>query len=313
MSVANHEGGKIAFAGSNLNGGAHAPTIGRDIHDLAYQTASVTSRTNNETITAIGYRGVAAISDLIGSVECSLEGILCMNADFTPYLNRGAKGLLNMDLNDVVSQWGDIIVETRGEDLADTGQKATMSEMYVTGISFTFNQNASVTSTWNFVGYSCTWADSLFDYTNDLIIGTGTQFKPLTAKDVELAVVAPNAATAAGIQSVSFNATLNRTEVYQLGTLAPIDRPVTYPFEVTMNVEALADESTLVRNVTPTYEWNTADPASPNKFEVYVNHKSSGQRICGCPYARPVDGSLNVSVGNNSTITMSFSGWSLEF
>ena len=313
MSVANHEGSKITFSGQNLNGTSHSPTIGVDIHDIAFQTASVSSKTNNEPITAIGYRGVAAISDLIGSVECSLDGILTMNPDFTPYLNRGTKGLLNKDLNDLVSQWGDIVIETRGEDDEDNGQKCTMSEMYVTGTTFNFSQNASVTTTWNFVGYNCTWEDSLFDYDTDLVIADGTQFTPLASKDVTLTVTAPTG-TAAGIQSVSFSATLNRTEVYEIGTLAPIDRPVTYPFEVTMNIEALADESTLLRNITPTYKWNNpSNPSTPNSFGVFVDHKESGQRICGSPYARPVDGSLNVSVGNNSSVTMSFSGWSFEF
>lgn len=315
MAVANHEGSRIQFTGSNLNGTSHTPEIGKDIHEVAYQSANITVRTNNQPVAAIGYRGVAAISDLIGTVECSLEGILTVNpSDFSPYLNRGEKGLLNTDLNSIVSQFGDIVIDTLGEDVGDVGQKCTMTGMFMTGISFSFQQNSSVTATYNFVGYDCTWGDSDFDFNNDLIIGTGCEFIPITSKDVELVVEAPEG-DATGIQSVNFNASINRTEIYELGSLAPVDRPVTFPFEVTASIEALADTASLIRGVTPNYKWNNSDTSQcdPNVYRIYVNYIAGNQRIVGAPYMRPTDGSMAISVGNNSTVNMSFTGWSLEF
>lgn len=314
MAVANHEGSKIEFTGTNLNGTPHAPEIGRDIHEIAYQSANITVRTNNEPISSIGCRGVAAISDLIGTVELALDGIITVDpADFSPYLNRGALGLLNTTLNSIVSQFGDIVIDTLGEDVTDVGQKCTMRGMFVTGIAFSFQQNATVTTTWNFIGYDCEWGDSDFDFATDLCIGDGVVFTPISSKDVSLTVVAPQG-DAAGVQSVTFNATINRTEVFELGTLEPIDRPVTFPFEVTATIEALADTASLVRGITPNYKWNNpTTPSSPNVYQINVDYITSGpQRIVGAPYMRPTDATMAVSVGNNSTVTMTFSGWDLE-
>jgi len=312
MAVANHEGSKIEFAQGDAD---IAPVVGQHIHDFAFQSATITARTNTETVPAIGFRGVAAITDLIGTVELALDGILTYEGAGANYPNKGAAGLLDTDLYSLVSLFGNIVIDTRGEDTLDVGQKCTMSGMYVTGVSFTFNQNASATSTWNFVGYDCEWEDSDFDFTADMTVGTGINFTPLASKDVELSITAPTG-DASGVQSVNFNATINRTEVYQLGTLAPIDRPVTFPFEVTASIEMLADTASLVRNVTPNYTWNnSATPAIPNSFLIAVDHKDNpaGQRIVGAPLMRPVDGTLTVSVGNNSTVTISFTGWNLEF
>jgi hypothetical protein len=315
MAVANHEGSKIQFTGVNENGTPHAPEIGRDIHEIAYQSANVTVRTNNEPISAIGFRGVAAVSDLIGTVELALDGILTVDpSDFSPYLNRGPLGLLNTNLNSIVSKFGDIIVDTLGEDIDDVGLKCSMSGMFATGISFSFQQNASVTTTWNFVGYNCEWEDSDFDFGIDLVVGTGVNFIPISSKDVQLSVIAPEG-DAAGVQSVTFNATINRTEVFELGTLEPVDRPVTFPFEVTATIEALADTASLVRGITPNYKWNNpATPSSPNVYQINVDYITSGpQRLVGAPYMRPTDSTMAVSVGNNSTVTMTFTGWDLEF
>lgn len=331
MSVANHEGSRILFPSTfqtlddemkNENGGTHSNVVGEDIPDIAYQSVTVTSRTNTQPISAIGYRGVAAISDLIGTVEVALEGILCYTSSVYTNASPSGKGLLDKSLYDFVSQWGGIVVQTKGQDndgtnQTDDGRFCATYGMFLTSVSYTFAQNTNVTTTWNFVGYNCIWGDlSSTDVTPTL--GTGTNLVPLTSQNIDVemryaGVVIPME----GVQSVTFNATLNRDEVYQLGTKGPFDRPVRFPFDVTATIEVLADYAEMLNNITPTYTWNNeANPNSPNKIEIYVYRKDgAGNRtakICGAPYQRPSEGSLRVSVGANSTCTINTTGWEFE-
>lgn len=345
MGVANHEGSRLRFPATgfvfdnityttdmqNKNGTIHNNVIGQDIPDIAYQSATISSRTNNRAISAIGYRGVAGIVDLIGTVEASLEGILSYGSGVYTHqaTPTAASGLLQKTLYDFISQWGGIVIDTKGEDTGDLGKAVCAYGLFLTSITYNFQQNTEVTTTWNFVGYNCKWASSDFSYATDLIIGTGTELNPLSSKDCAIEVIFPGintATTSIGVQSVSITANLNREEIYALGSLAPIDRPVTYPFEVTANLEVLADTSPLINKYTPDYKWNNAaDRTSPNKIQVYVYKKSNPDqvsafvpandaeaKICGCPYQRPVDGSMRIGVGANSTTTLNTTGWHFE-
>ncbi len=331
MSVANHEGSKILFPSSfltfademkNENGGSHSNVVGEDIPDIAYQSVTVTSRTNTQPISAIGYRGVPAISDLIGTVEVALEGILCYSPGIYTNATPSGKGLLNKSLYDFVSQWGGIVVQTKGQDndgsnQTDDGRYCCSYGMFLTSVSYTFQQNTNVTTTWNFVGYNCVWGD-MSSETLEPIIGNGVNLIPLTSQHLDVEMKYKNVVVPMdGVQSVTFNATLNRDEVYQIGTKGPFDRPVRFPFEVTATIEVLADYAEMLNNVTPTYTWNDeANPTSPNKIEIYVYRKDSSNartaKICGAPYQRPSEGSLRVSVGANSTCTINTTGWEFE-
>jgi len=324
MAVANHEGAKIQFLKTLTS---NPLLIGQDVHDVAWQSATVTTRTNQEDILAIGVRGVAAITDNIGSVEATLSGIISYEPGGANYPNKvtgpGGFGLLNKTLNDFVSVHCDIILETRGADALDTGQFVEMLQMFVTGITINIEQNASVTTDWSWIGYSATWADSFFSYneapSGDLEIGEGCNFVPLSSKDIRLLAVAnhpANTTTGAGfqLQTITFSATINRTEIYVIGQRAPIDRPVQLPFDVTASAESLADGGDLIRNFYPEYVWNRGPgPCDNDSFNLFVEHTSDpdGQRICSALNMRPVDGSLSVSVGNNSTTSMTFTGWDL--
>jgi len=364
MSVANHEGANIRFpatftpansaiiSGMNMNYPDDYPNgkinvIGVDIPVIAYQSATVTTRPNTQPVSAIGYRGVAAISDLQGSVEVGLEGILVWATPSgaggledssdpgyrTANLGLTKKGLLDHDLYDYVSEWGMIVVETRGADSNDNGKRVCNYGMFLTSVSYTFAQNTSVTTSWNFVGYNAVWEDSDFSYdpdavqSNKLILGQGNNFVPLTSKDIDLVALYPTISgtdTLGDVQSVTFNATINRDEVYRLGDVAPFDRPVRFPFEVSANVEVLADSSEFLEKVTPSYKWNRTAAeqldgnGDVNKMEIYVyrnDYPSAGQKvkICGAPYQRPVDGSMRISVGANSTCSISTTGWEFQF
>lgn len=335
MSVANHEGSKIIFPSSfatlsasdlkNENGTPHNNVLGEDIPHIAYQSVTVTSRTNTQPISAIGYRGVAGISDMIGTVEVALEGILCFSASGSgvyPLATASGNGLLDKSLYDFVSQWGGIVVQTKGQDSnagsqSDDGRFCVSYGMFLTSLSYTFAQNTNVTTSWNFVGYNCIWGDM---GATDLYptMGNGVNLIPLTSQylDVEMKY-AGTTVPVDGVQSVTFNATLNRDEVYQLGTKGPFDRPVRFPFEVTATIEVLADYASMLNNITPTYTWNNeGDQNNPNKIEIYVYRKDSSNnrthKVCGAPYQRPSEGSLRVSVGANSTCTINTTGWEFQ-
>ena len=351
MPVANHEGARIRFASSfTPQGGGdvisglnynqnplwtntpHDNVVGVDIPDIAYQSASVTSRTNNQPVAAIGYRGIAAITDLIGSVDLTLEGILCWNVaasglgadNSTPgyrpeNLGINKKGLLDTDLDGFSAEWGMVLLETKGEDLTDEGKLACLYGLFLTSITYTFTANQSVTTNWNYVGYNCIWERASADLEDHVIDGTGTNFVPVSSKDVDIEVVFPTdlGLTISNIQNATFTGTLNRDEVYAVGSLAPIDRPLRRPFEVAVNFEVLADTAKLLNTFTPIYKWNNeADASNPNKIQVYAYRKNNAgvrtAKICGAPYQRPVDGSLRVSVGANSNAQMNTTGWILE-
>jgi len=332
MAVANHEGSKILFPSSfltysdemkNENGGQHANVVGEDIPDIAYQSVTITSRTNTQPISAIGYQGVAAISDLVGTVEVAMEGILCYASGVYTAAGTSAKGLLDKDLYDFTSQWGGIVVQTKGQDTSDgttqtdTGRQCCAYGMFLTSVSYTFQQNTNVTTTWNFVGYNCVWAD-LTATTITPVVGTGINLVPLTSQHIDIDLFYHNVSVPVdGVQSVTFNATLNRDEVFELGTKGPFDRPVRFPFEVTASVEVLADYADMLNEVTPTYTWNNeSTPSTPNSIKIFVYRKNSvGTRIakiCGAPYQRPTEGSLRVAVGANSTSTINTTGWLFE-
>lgn len=351
MSVANHEGARIQFptsfspqsggviSGLNYNQDTdwfsttpHANVVGVTIPDIAYQSASISSKTNNQAVAAIGYRGIAAITDLIGSVDLSLEGILCWNvaasglgqdsttAGYRPEnLGLDKKGLLNKDLEDFASEWGMIQIETKGGDPDDDGKLCCLYGMFLTSVSYTFAANQAVSTSWNYVGYNCIWEDAAADLEDHVIEGTGVNFVPLNCQNVDIEVVFPTDLTMVigNVQNASFNGTMNRDEIYAVGSFAPIDRPLRHPFEISVNFEVLADTAKLLNQFTPIYKWNNAsDPSSPHKIQVYAYRKDENgtrtAKICGAPYQRPVDGSLRITVGANSNATMNTTGWMME-
>jgi hypothetical protein len=74
-----------------------------------------------------------------------------------------------------------------------------------------------------------------------------------------------------------------------------------------VTVETLAGRADLANKFVTDYDW---DPGV-NDYTVRVDPSGGGNPYALASGLRPVDGGVNVSVGANSTTTLTFAGWDM--
>lgn len=319
MTVANHEASAIDFPG--LQGifdpkyrkvapgwlGANSPYSG--VMAEAVQTVAITSRVAAENLLAVGTKGHAGFSKRFGGVDLTIDAIMTDNANVS--------GAYGYDLADFDARLlsGFTLYTTNGI----LGKSATISGLYVNSISFTFNQNDNSSTSWSLVGDGVIYSG--YSVAIDGAKGNSDYhcINPLTWDEVYI-LDAKNNVLLSGVQQATFTANFNRTDIYQIGQFTPYDRSVTYPHNVTVSLNTLANEVTLVNwweKFVPSY-----DPMSDcgNGFVIKVRTSSlagaAGAGVRDLIIAsglRPTSSTLNAAVGSNSTVSLQFEGTSLRF
>lgn len=292
MVVANHEFAQV-IAPSGIT--THAAS-----GYALWQTATVTTRVNTEQVSAIGYKGVVAITSLLGTVDVSLNGYIRESQGL-------GKALTDPDLW-IENDLGQITIQTRDpqDDPNDPGNevggpKAVITGVYLTSLNLTFRAQAAMETTFNFACDSVDWQASDVDL-EPIDLGVNT----LDLPSFWSVVVSGTNVNIYDATSVTFDATLNRNEVYILGQKTPVDRPVEHPFDVRVTVETLAGRADLANKFVTDYIWDRTG------YTVRVSPSGGGNDYAAASGLRPTDGGINISVGANSTSTLTFSGWDMS-
>jgi hypothetical protein len=318
--IANHEGSAIDFPGlpgifdqkygktaSGWLPSGVAPYSG--VIAQAVQTVAVTAKIAADNLLSVGTRGQAGYVRKFGGIDLTVDGVLTSN-----YLTSGAIGYQLSDFDNILPS-GFTLWTTNGV----LGKSASVSGLYVTSISFTFNQNAESTTSWQFIGNGIIYSGYTVATQGQVGYGNNHCVDPLTWDEISL-YDGKDAIVLTGVQSATFTATINRTDIYEIGQFVPYDRVVVYPYSVAVTMNTLANEVPLVNwwsKFVPTYD-PTAD--CNNQFVIKVrtgsiqtNYGGGGYDMIIASGLRPTQSTLNTAVGANSTVNLSFEGTSMYF
>ena len=318
MSVSQAEGSKLTFPGLKGVFDIAAPkTVAGWLPGLpfsgvmaeAVQSVAITSRVAAENLLAIGHKGHAGYSKRFGGVDVNIDAVLTDNVNVS-----GAYGYDLQDFEDRLP--GNLTLYTTN---GTVGRAVTVSGLYVNSINFNFNQNDNSTTSWTFVG------DGLV-YSGYSVATDGSKgfidyhcVNPLTWDEIHIYDQA-NAVVLTGVQTATFSATLNRTDVMQIGQFTPYDRAVQHPYNVTVSINTLANDVNLVnwwQKFVPTYD-PMSDCANGLVIKVRTNSIASAGSVTPRDFIiasglRPDTGTMNIGVGSNSTVVLNFAGTSLRW
>ncbi len=320
MAIANHEATAIDFPGlpgvfdtkyrKSTAGwlGGNLPFSG--VMAEAVQSIAITSRAASENLLSVGNKGHAGYSRRFGGVDLTIDAVLTDNVNVS--------GAYGYDLSDFENKLlSGLVVTTTNSQL---GRVATLSGIYVNSISFSFNANDNSTTSWSFVADGVTWSG--YDVSTQGVKGNRDYHcvNPLTWDEVNIYDTC-NGVILTGVQSATFTATLNRTDVFQIGQFEPYDRSVQHPYDVSVSLNTLANDVRLVNwwdKFVPSYdpmsECSSACGGLVVKVRTYpiVSGAVSRDFIIASGL-RPTTATLNAAVGSNSVVTLAFAGTSLRF
>ena len=310
MVIANHEGSKIDFPGlpgifdpkypKTASGWlSFAPYSG--VQAEAVQTVAITSRVASDNLLAVGTRGQAGFVHKFGGVDLTVDAVLTNNA-----LVSGATGYQLSDFDQILPS-GFTLYTTNGV----LGKSASISGIYVSSISYTFNQNAESTTSWTFAANGVIYSGYNVAQQGQVGYGNNHCVNPLTWDEVNI-YDGKDSLILTGVQSATITATINRTDIYQIGQFTPYDRAVVYPYQVSVTLNTLANEVPLTNwwsKFVPSYDPNS-DCA--NGFVIKIR---TGSNLSATPMdlviasgLRPTQSTLNTAVGSNSTVNLAWEG-----
>lgn len=322
MAVANHEGSQLDFPG--LDGifdpnhvkvtagwlGSELPYSG--VMAEAVQSVAITSRVAAENLLAIAHKGHAGYSKRYGGVDVTIDAVLTDNAG-----TSGAYGYQLSDFDNKLPS-GLVLYTTNGV----IGKGITVTGLYVNSISFNFNANDNSTTSWGFVGDGIIYSgfrpavDGSKGYQDYHCV------KPLTWDEVHI-LDSCNNVLLTGVQSATFAATINRNDIFQIGQFEPYDRSVVYPYNVSVTLNTLANDVSLVNwwdKFVPTYDPSTECDTACGGLIIKImtnNNASHGsslpRELVVASGLRPTTSTLNAAVGSNTTVALTFEGTSLKF
>ncbi len=323
MAVANHEASYIDFPGlqgvfdpkyrkvspgwlPTNTGVVQIPYSG--VMAEAVQTVAITSRIAADNLLAVGYKGHAGYIHKFGGVDVNIDAVLTENVQVS-----GAYGYQLSDFENKLLSG--LVVYTTNSTL---GRVATVSGLYVNSVSFTFNANAESTTSWTFVADSVVWSG--YDVNVQGAKGNLDNhcIDPLTWDEVNI-FDGFNSVSLTGVQSATFNASLNRTEIFQIGQFTPYDRAVQHPYNVTVSINTLANDVRLVNwwdKFVPSYDPASDACAGGMVIKVRTNgldQMGTTRDFIIASGLRPTTATLNAAVGSNSTVVLAFEGTSLYF
>jgi len=171
------------------------------------------------------------------------------------------------------------------------GVSWTISGAVLTGYTLTFSANDICTESYTYVG--TVGAPESGEVTPS--VGTGELHMMSGAQIEAIPGIAGTSAT------VTYTA--DRDEIHYLGEMGGTppgpQRPIRYPITCDITVEYLATAVSYLSNFISNYVWTGSG------MDVSIGGATFS-------HMRPVDGSLSAGVGDNSTVSVSFTGWLAE-
>lgn len=213
---------------------------GVGLSDAPVQSISVTSNSPRNPLAALGYQGNVGFIDQPDTSDVTIEEILPADIDqFTnaaiSTLPSGATALADIATYDDANPSGVDIAGAEG--------------CVLTGVAFNFTAGQPARVTWSFLGKGGVAA-----ITEDTpISGTGDNFTVLLWEDVNIVSGSMNGELNAvvvdkGVQSATFNGTINKDSLYSLGHSGVFQYVTTFPTNVSVTLESFDD---LITGVNP--------------------------------------------------------------
>lgn len=217
------------------NAKSHATFIkpsGVGFDNAPCQSVSVTTNTPRNPLAALGYQGNVGFIDQPNTADVTIEEFI--PADVTMFQDAdiatkpsGVTSLSQIAVEDDANPSGVEIAGAVGCQL--------------TGVTFNFTAGQPGRVTWSFLGKGGLAA---IDETTP-ISGTGEDFRVLLWEDVNIVSGSLNnalstAVTEKGVQSATFNGTINKDSLFSLGVEGVFQYVTTFPVNVTVSLESYA-------------------------------------------------------------------------
>ena len=222
------------------------------------QSAGITSTFNLEQVFELGQLSLYENIEEVPDVEVTLEKVL--DDDSLIYLMAApnASSSLSAGSNDRCDVYLGIWADT-ADNAGDVATQGTVycSGMYVSSVSYTFPVDGNCTEAVTLVGNDKEWGSTVPFGTLDLAFAAAAGNKVQRRENVNLgSCTIPEPAKSAGhggagsgrgIQSITVSSDFGREQIRELGYFGPYHRYVTFPVEVTCEIEVVAASGDLVQ------------------------------------------------------------------
>jgi hypothetical protein len=230
--------------------GLDAPEPQSSVMVRGVQSVGLSTTFNLDQVFQLGQLALYEDVEDIPDIEITVERVL--NDDASMYILSGATSALTLTANQNDLQcdlYFSLYPDT--QDNADDGvpvAQAHCSGMYVSSMSWTFPTDGNCTESFTYVGNGKKWnaTPAQIDHTEALPTAEADA-KVWRRQQIVLTDVPEMVSEACGsspkIQSASISIDLGREAINQLGKKLPYYRYVTYPVEVTCELEVLVHDA----------------------------------------------------------------------
>tara|TARA_R110000824_G_scaffold219415_2_gene406310 strand:- start:2134 stop:3051 length:918 start_codon:yes stop_codon:yes gene_type:complete len=232
----------IQALGINSNGGDS--TVGSAAFVSGVQSVGLTTTFNLEQVFQLGqlslYHDVEEVPDIEVTVERVMDGQNLL------YTRAFGEGTISANQNSRAGVFFNVYSEDNNE-VGDAAPTAGVycSGMYVSSASFTFPTDGNLTESITLVGNHAVWSSSgqLAGAPSDPQAGSVKRRQHVTNISTIQSNLASDIGASAKITNMTVSVDFGREQINILGQKLPYHRYVTYPVEVTCEVEVLAQGS----------------------------------------------------------------------
>lgn len=286
------------------------------------------------------YENIENIPEVSLTAEKLLDGTpLMYHLATRGYATNNLQGRANQKCQAAIALFGDTNASASGAQVAEI----THSGMYISSVGYQFPVGGNSTESITLVGNNRVFKTSGFTFTGGFLNTDTPVFAsggvnrredviwecPAVALDANgqaastvATILPPDIAGinssgingrdalgnyAASVQNISVNVSLGREELYELGHKAPYFRPVTFPVEVTAEVEILSKSGDNVSalEVGILTGNNAGNNLAPRSFRVYTREGTFINLGTNCKCTGVTVGGADTS-GGNETVTYQF-------
>lgn len=247
------------------------PTVDATTENIEYvpgvQSVGISTNYNLEQTFQLGQLEVYQDVEEVPDVEVTIERVLDQyTAAYARAMDNAAAGKVTItgDQNNQVDVYFSVNADTdeaAGDDVPDT--IAYMSGMYCSSASFNFATDGNFTESITLVGNHQTWHDApglriqnspYATGVGDLMTGNITRRNRFAFEtggvptEISSLTIAGGIATELAVQNVSVSVDFGREAINILGMKVPYHRYVTFPVEVTTDIEALVTDVAKMNN-----------------------------------------------------------------
>ena len=225
----------------------HSPAGAVNVRGV--QSVGITTTFNLEQVFQLGQLTVYEDVEDIPDIEITVERVLNDDKSLYTLTGAGSGDSLTQNQNKQFDVYFSVFPDTQvdAEDLAPAAQ-AHCSGMYVSSMSWTFPTDGNCTESFTFVGNGKKWIDTPHATTFD---GDGlptvvTEAKVWRRQQIEMETTPATLGVMdsdAKIMSASVSIDLGREAINVLGKKLPYYRYVTFPVEVTCELEVLVRDT----------------------------------------------------------------------